>query len=158
MAMNRILILGAGFAGLWAAMAAVRKLDESGQAQTTEILVVDARPFHSIRVRNYELDPVATQVPLADVLEPIGVKWLTGTIEQIDTAQHTVTVQTADSTKMLDYARLVIALGSTLVHPSIPGLVEHAFDVDTFENTGKLLNHLQSLSTRATLRLLLGLD
>ncbi|BBL34620.1 NADH dehydrogenase-like protein [Nitrosomonas stercoris] len=146
--MNRILILGAGFAGLWAAMAAARKLDESGRAQTTEILVVDARPFHSIRVRNYELDPAATQVPLADVLEPIGVKWLTGTIEQIDTAQHTVTVKTANDTKVLNYARLVVALGSTLVHPSIPGLVEHAFDVDTFENTNTLLAHLRSLSTQ----------
>jgi NADH:ubiquinone reductase (H+-translocating) len=64
--MTRILVLGAGFAGLWAAIAAARKLDEIGVQRTeVEILVVDRNPYHNIRVRNYEVDlsEVASRLP-----------------------------------------------------------------------------------------------
>ena len=41
--MPRILVLGAGFAGLWAAIGAARKREEIGaKADDTEILVIDA--------------------------------------------------------------------------------------------------------------------
>ena len=62
--MARILVLGAGFAGLWAALGAARKRDEIGaRAADTEILVIDRNAYHNIRVRNYEVD-------LADVAQP----------------------------------------------------------------------------------------
>ena len=55
--MARIVVLGAGFAGLWAALAAARKRDELCAAgRDIEILVVDRNPYHNIRVRNYEVD------------------------------------------------------------------------------------------------------
>jgi len=73
--MQRILVLGAGFAGLWSAVAAARRLDEFGAAPgEVEVLVVNCTAWHSIRVRNYESDLDATRVPLADVLDPTGVK------------------------------------------------------------------------------------
>ena len=65
--MARILILGAGFAGLWAAIGAARKLDELGEA--AEILVVDRNPYHNIRVRNYEVE-------LNDTALPLGICWI----------------------------------------------------------------------------------
>ena len=55
--MARIVVLGAGFAGLWAAIGAARKRDEIGAAgRDIEIRVVDRNPYHNIRVRNYEVD------------------------------------------------------------------------------------------------------
>lgn len=147
--MRRILVLGAGFAGLWSAVGAARRLAEHrGEHEPVEILVVDARAFHSIRVRNYELDLPATEVPLADVFEPIGVHWILGTVAHIDTTERKVTVETADTRRTLDYTRLVMALGSALVRPPIPGLAEYSLDVDTFEGAAKLLDHLQSLPSR----------
>lgn len=109
--MQRILVLGAGFAGLWSAVGAARKLaEERPPHEPIAILVVDARPFHSIRVRNYEMDLTATQVPLADVFEPIGVKWLQGKVTHIDAAKRKVKVETAAGQETLDYTRLVMAL------------------------------------------------
>jgi len=44
--MARILVLGAGFAGLWAAVGAARKLDEIGAVPgEVEVLLVDATPI-----------------------------------------------------------------------------------------------------------------
>ncbi|MCC7079819.1 MAG: FAD-dependent oxidoreductase [Burkholderiales bacterium] len=143
---QRILILGAGFAGLWSAVGAARQLAETRRAHgPIEILVVNARPFHSIRVRNYELDAEASRVPLADVFEPIGVAWVQGTVQHIDVAARKVQVATAEGAKTFDYACLVMALGSALVRPPIPGLADYAFDVDTDEGAVKLLEHLRSL-------------
>ncbi|MBV2182138.1 MAG: FAD-dependent oxidoreductase [Castellaniella sp.] len=146
----RILILGAGFAGLWAAVGAARKISGSAHVHgPIEILVVNARPFHSIRVRNYEPDLEVTKVPLADVLDPIGVAWLQATVTRIDVASRQVQVRLADgASRVLDYTRLVFALGSALVRPAVPGLAEHALDVDTYEGALRLHEHLASLPAR----------
>lgn len=144
--MQRILILGAGFAGLWAAVGAARRLSESVESGgQVEVLVVNNRPFHSVRVRNYEQDLDPARVPLAEVFDPIGVKWLEGVVLGIDANRREVVVDTHDGPKTLDYARLVMTLGSKLVHPDIPGVAEHSFDVDTCEGAEKLQRHLLAL-------------
>jgi NADH:ubiquinone reductase (H+-translocating) len=80
LSMARILVLGSGFAGLWAAVGGARKLAELGIPRgRVEILVVERNPYHGIRVRNYEPDLGNIVVPLAEVLDPIGVKHLTST-------------------------------------------------------------------------------
>ena len=82
--MQRILVLGAGFAGLWSAVGAARRLDElSVDPDEVEVLVVNRTPWHSIRVRNYEADLKGTRVPLADVLGPIGAKLVVAKAPQI---------------------------------------------------------------------------
>ena len=55
--MKRIVVLGAGFAGLIAAVGAARKLSELNIAKDEiAVSVVNRDPWHSIRVRNYEAD------------------------------------------------------------------------------------------------------
>jgi acyl dehydratase len=57
MEIKRILVLGGGFAGLWSAVGAARKLDELGLGpDAVEVTLVNRDAFHSIRVRNYEAD------------------------------------------------------------------------------------------------------
>ncbi|MGH7041619.1 MAG: FAD-dependent oxidoreductase, partial [Acetobacteraceae bacterium] len=121
--MQRILVLGAGFAGLWSAIGAARELDELGIGpDQVEVSVVNRTAWHSIRVRNYEADLEATRVFLADVLDPIGVRHIVGEVTDIDVAGRAVTCSIQGSTHALPYDRLVFALGSRLVRPPIPGL------------------------------------
>ncbi|HZZ60495.1 MAG TPA: FAD-dependent oxidoreductase [Roseiarcus sp.] len=144
--MQRILVLGAGFAGLWSAVAAARRLDELGvDADAVEVLVVNRTPWHSIRVRNYEADIDPALVPLADVLDPIGVKHIVANVTDVDVRERTVACTAGGASERLTYDRLVFALGSRLALPAIPGLEAHAFDVDTFEAARKLNEHIASL-------------
>ena len=144
--MQRILVLGAGFAGLWSAVAAARRLDELGAGPgEVEVLVVNRTPSHSIRVRNYEVDLDATLVPLADVLDSIGVKHVIAEVTDINVVERKVACRTDDASQVLAYDRLVFALGSRLARPSIPGLEAHAFNVDTFEAGSRLNDHIGSL-------------
>jgi NADH:ubiquinone reductase (H+-translocating) len=149
MTVQRILVLGGGFAGLWSAIGAARQLDQLGIGpEQVEILLVNRDAYHNIRVRNYEADLSAVQVPLADVLEPIGVKWVEGEVVEIDWQQQSVQVKQLTDTISLTYDRLVFALGSQLYRPDIPGLAEFAFSVDTYPEATKLNTHLQGLGDR----------
>ncbi len=146
--MQRIVVLGAGFAGLWAALGAARRLDERGLGpDRVEVTVVNDTPFHSIRVRNYEADLGATRVPLADILEPVGVRLVVGDVVDLGLTGRTVSVASAGRRFSLDYDRLVFALGSRLRRMSIPGLAEHAFDIDTYANALRLQAHLGALAS-----------
>ena len=145
--MARILILGAGFAGLWAAIGAARKRDEIGARPVElEIFVLDRNPYHNIRVRNYEVDLSDVTIPLAGLLDPVGVKHGMAEIETIDVVKQHVTV--AGSSEKLAYDRLVLALGSELARPAIAGLATHGFDVDTYAAAEKLNAHLAALATQ----------
>jgi NADH:quinone reductase (non-electrogenic) len=147
---KRILVLGGGFAGLWSAVGAARKLDEIGQGpDAVEVILVNRDAFHCIRVRNYEPDLTPVRVPLDDVLGPIGVRRVEGEVVGIDSTGQVVTVTTAGRQQALYYDRLVFALGSQLLRPQIPRLAESAFDVDTYHGAAKLNDHLQSLPGRS---------
>ncbi len=145
--MQRIIVLGAGFAGLWSAIGAKRALEERGIGpDRVEVTVVNATPWHSIRVRNYEADLSGTRVPLADVLDPIGVRSVVADVVGLNVADRTVSCVTAGKPSELTYDRMVFCLGSRLLRPPIPGLREHGFDVDTYDAAMRLGAHLAGLA------------
>jgi NADH dehydrogenase len=139
-----VAVIGSGFAGLWAALAAARRLDELGvPAGTVEITVLSAKPFHDIRVRNYEADLSGCRVPLAGLLEPVGVAHAATEVTAIDTDARTLFTSSGVS---YGYDRLVLASGSQLVKPAVPGLREFGFDVDTHDGAIRLQDHLRRLA------------
>ncbi len=142
--MTRVLLIGSGFAGLWAALGAARRLDELAvPAGTVDVTVLSAQPFHDIRVRNYEDDLSACRIPLAELLDPVGVGHVTAEVTRIDSDARTVTTSTGAT---YGYDRLVLATGSRVNKPDLPGLREFGFDVDTYDGAMRLRHHLQSLA------------
>lgn len=138
------MVIGSGFAGLWAALGAARRLDELAvPAGAVDITVVSTQPFHDIRVRNYEADLSPCRIPLADVLDPAGVAHVAAEVTAIDTAARTIATSGGAT---YDYDRLVLASGSRLVKPALPGLREFAFDVDTYDGALALRDHLRRLA------------
>lgn len=143
--MKRILVIGGGFAGLWAALAAARHLDEQGAtAGEVEIALINRDRWHAIRVRNYETDLSDVRVPLADSLDPAGVRLVVGEVEAIDTAARTVSV----AGESLPYDRLIVAAGSAVDQPPLPGLAEHGFAIDTYDEAAALAQHVDTLKDR----------
>lgn len=144
--MKRIVVLGAGFAGLIAAVGAARKLAELRiAASDIAVTVVNRDRWHAIRVRNYEPDLSDTRVPLDDVLGPIGVELAVGEVVGVDCGRREIALAGGPS---LSYDRLVFSLGSELVRPAIPGLAAHGFDIDTYDAAARLGRHLAALPQR----------
>src|SRR4030095_6303766 len=99
---QRILIIGAGFAGMWSALSAARLLDQAKTDKTVEIALIAPEPALHERPRLYEVRPDEREVEAAG---PDGKSFT------------------------VSYDRLVLATGSKLIEPPIPGLKEHSFNV-----------------------------
>lgn len=147
-AVKRVLVLGSGFAGLWAALGAARRLDELEADQgTVDITVISSRPYHDIRVRNYEADLSPCRLPLHKLLDPAGIGHIAADVIGIDASA--AEVRTADGATH-GYDRLVLALGSRVAKPNLPGLAEFAYDVDTYDGAMKLQAHICDLAGRGS--------
>ena len=142
--MTAVVVIGSGFAGLWAGLGAARRLDELAVPKdTVDITVLSPKAFHDVRVRNYETDLSSCRVPLADLFYPVGVAHVATEVTAIDTGARTVTTSASG---LYRYDRLVLASGSHVLKPAIPGLQEFGFDVDTYDGALALQQHLRGLA------------
>jgi NADH dehydrogenase len=146
----RLLIIGAGFAGMYAALSSARLRDIQGVSPgDLEIALIAPEPTLVVRPRLYEPKPETLTASLLDVLKAIDVDYVQGSAETIDTKTHTVQITTPKGArKTLSYDRLVIATGSRLFRPNIPGLAEHGFSVDSLDDAIALDKHLHALADR----------
>ncbi|MBR0814309.1 FAD-dependent oxidoreductase [Bradyrhizobium diazoefficiens] len=146
----RLVIIGAGFAGMYAALSAARLREIQGVSpDQLEIALVAPEPTLVVRPRLYEPKPETLTAPLLDVLEAIDVTYVQGTAEAVDTKSCMVKIATAKgTTKTLSYDRLVVTTGSRLFRPNIPGLAEHGFSVDSLDDAVALDKHLHGLAKR----------
>jgi NADH dehydrogenase len=108
-----ILVVGGGFAGFWAALAARRV---AGAA--TPIMLVSRDPLLQMRPRLYEAGPESLGVDLRPPLATAGIAFLAAETSSLDCATRSVVLA---SGAVLAYARLVVATGSALRRPAVPG-------------------------------------
>jgi len=81
------------------------------------------------------------------LLEAVGVRYIEGQVERIHSREHSVDAIGADGNRFaLSYDKLVLATGSTLYRPDLPGLREHAHCIDTLEEASALDAHITRLA------------
>jgi NADH dehydrogenase len=114
-------IVGGGFAGFWAAMAARRVAGAH-----TDIALISRDPILQIRPRLYEADPQDLGVDLRPLLAATDVRFVQGDAIGLDVDRHVVELVGGE----LEYARVVVATGSSMRRPPVPGAHE-AFSIDT---------------------------
>lgn len=139
--MNRIVILGAGYAGL---TTAVNLAARTRRRQDVRITLVNATERFTERLR---LHQVATGQHLADLgipdlLEGTGVEFTRGWVTGVDAAARTVRV---DDEHVLEYDTLVYALGGVTDTTAVPGIDDHAYTFDTAHDAELLAQRLTGL-------------
>lgn len=142
---QRILVIGAGFGGMWSALSATRLFDIHGH---NDVDVTVLAPQAELRVRPRFYEPNAHQLaaPIGELFDAVGVKFIKGAAETIDVEQKRVGYIDAQGEKQVCiYDKLVLATGSRLALPDTPGVAEYAFDVDQIEQAIRLEAHLKSL-------------
>ena len=83
---QRLVIIGAGFAGMYAALSAARLREASnGSGHGLEIALVSPEPSLVVRPRLYEPNPETLTAPLGDVLKAIDVAFVQGSAESLGT-------------------------------------------------------------------------
>ena len=149
MTARRVVILGAGFGGLFTALTLERQLQREARA---EILLLDARNFHLF-------SPMLHEVTSGSV-EPRHVVWpirALGRKTRVTFERREVLSIALEGGKVLTdqgevgYDYLVIALGSTTNYFGVTGAREKAFTFKTLTDAVRLRNHLLEMFEQADL-------
>jgi NADH:quinone reductase (non-electrogenic) len=139
---HRIVVLGAGYAGLGAA----KRLARGVRSTDVRLTLVDRGERFVERVRLHQLasgqDLEAR--PLSEVLAGTGVELVVATVTGIDLDGQTVHLDTAPHA--LPYDVLVYALGSGADLGAVPGVREHAFSLADARSALQLREHLADVA------------
>lgn len=142
--MKNIVILGGGFAGLWAALTAAREVAHANATATIGITLVSRDPFLTVRPRLYEAFHAGLRAPLAPTLAPLNVQLVTGEVLAVAPAAQRVSLRHADGREdTLAYERLVLATGSEQIPLAVSGASEFGLNIDTFAGATAFDAHLK---------------
>jgi NADH dehydrogenase len=142
--MTKILILGGGFGGLYAALELDRRL---GKDPSIDITLINRDNFFLFTPMLHEV--AASDLDLTDIVSPVRkilrhASFLEATVERVDLAARTVTVSHGRDRHehTLAYDHLVVALGSTTNFYGLPGLEERALTMKSLSDAVRLRNRL----------------
>jgi len=131
-----VVIIGAGFGGLWAARTLASK--------PVDVIVIDHNNYHTFLALLYQV--AAAELEAEDIAYPVrSVFWNTSNIDfvlaharRIDLQNRTI--QTDSETVSYDY--LILATGSITHSFGVQGVDDHAFFLKTLEEAVALKNHI----------------
>ena len=142
---KKIVIVGAGFGGLWAA----RKLARAD----VEVYVIDKNNYHAFlpllyQVAAAELEEEQIAYPVRSILRAHpNVHFLMSEVQSIDfAAKH---VEMAE--RSIVYDELILAMGSTHHFFNVPGADSHAYPLKTIEQAMVLRNQILRAFEQANL-------
>jgi NADH:ubiquinone reductase (H+-translocating) len=144
MKQKRIVIVGGGFAGVWAAMGASRLLRRHRAESRVGITLVSPDDALVVRPRLYESDLSGVRVPLSSVLSPVGIEHRRGTVERIDAGGRRLTL-VGRSPAELAYDQMVLCAGSKV---RLPEGAEGIHCVDSYEQAVALHRAIAGLADR----------
>src|SRR6266540_6829636 len=140
----RVVILGGGFGGMYAALEFERILAEDDSIEVTLVNEDNFFLFTPMlhEVAASDLDPSTIVNPVRKLLR--RVRFFNGRVEEIDLAARRVLAAHGGSEHphWLEYDHLVIALGSTTNFFGIPGLADRALTMRTLGDAVALRNRL----------------
>ena len=128
-----ILILGAGFGGMYTARQ-LKSLVARGEADITIVNETNYFLFTPLlhEVATGSLSPQSVTEPLREIFAGTGVKICQGTVVSINQKKHAVIVRSDDKTKhMLIYDYLVLATGATTNYYNISGAEDYTYPLKT---------------------------
>ena len=153
--MKRIVILGAGFGGLRAAIVLGKKSRELSK-KGYQITLIDRNRYHTYTPLLYEISTTSketanyldlksvTTYSVEGVLLGTSIEFIEGEVRSIDLADKKIQLEPSFAKasdgqgKSIDYEYLILALGSETNFFNIPGLEEHALELKSLMDALKI--------------------
>lgn len=140
--MQRLIIIGGGFAGFWSAISAAREAMTLGKREELSITLISKDEFHTIKPRLYEKNLDGMQISLKQYCEPLGIKLVVDKVLAINPKANTIHLA---NDAAVNYDALVFAAGSQLNKPDLSDK-NGVFNIDSFAAAQTLSAHLALLS------------
>ena len=140
----RVVIVGAGFGGLWAA----REL----KREPVDVLVIDKNNYHTFypllyQVAAAEIGPTSIAYPVRSILRGTDERFRMAEVVGVDLEARRLSTDTGP----VEYDALVLALGSVPRFFGVEGAEEHAFRLRTMDEAVPLRHHILESFEAATL-------
>lgn len=148
--MTRIVVIGAGYAGVLTAKKLEKRLRKKGAADTTQITIIDKHPYHTMLT---ELHEVA-----ACRVEEESIKMNLDQIfagRKVDVVLDTVTGVAFDDKKITgengtyEYDYLVLAAGSKPTFFGVEGAKEHSYTLWSYDDAIRLRTRIHDCFRKA---------
>lgn len=141
---HRILVLGAGYAG----MAAAIRVAHRTRRLATEVVLVNpsARFAERLRMHQSAAGQELANLRIADLVAGSGIEFIEGWVTALDPGTREVTIGTFLHTTTVGYDTLIYALGSATDTTLVPGIEEHAFTLNGHDASARLAARLADLS------------
>ncbi len=145
---RRIAVLGAGYAGIEAALSLYKKKSRNSDI---EITVIDRNPYHTLLTELHEVagNRIAEDgviVPLRDIFKYTGIKHIRDDITDIDFNSNSLVSRLNKYT----YDYLIIAAGSEPNYYGIQGMREHSFSLWSFDDALRIREHIKDCFLNAS--------
>lgn len=144
---KKIVVLGAGYAGIHAAKKLAKKYKK---ADNVKITIIDKNPFHTLMTELHEVaggrvEPESVQVDLSKIFNRTKVNIVTDYIEKVELEK--MVVHTTNGKHSYDY--LIVAMGSEPAFFGVPGVKENGFTLWSFEDAIRIREHIQNTFEKA---------
>lgn len=145
---KKIVIVGAGFAGLSAALELEKKLDYNSK---TELVIVDKEPYHLFIPKLYEAATAEEEftsvsqikdvltVPFARIFKNRKASFIQGELVSLDTKNQSLQI----GSRKLAYDYLVLALGDQPDFSLVKGAARYAYPLGSLSAALRLRNALE---------------
>jgi NADH:ubiquinone reductase (H+-translocating) len=150
-ARKRVIVIGAGFAGL----DAVHEFSKA--TQDVDVLLIDRNNYHTFTPLLYQvatcgLDPSAISHPIRPIFrKQKNVQFVMGDVTGIDYQNKTITLNASDEIRQEAYDYLLIATGSKINYFGMENLAKYAFGLKDLDDAIAIRQHILKLFERATL-------
>lgn len=144
---KRVVIIGAGFGGLFAAKTLADK--------PVEVLLIDRNNFHTFTPLIYQvatcaLDPSEVAYPVRSIFHKASnLRFLLGEVTAIDCDEKKIKVQVDGVERVENFDFLIVAAGSTVTYFKNERFATHSFELNTLPDAVQLRNHILKLFERA---------
>lgn len=145
---HRVIVLGAGYAGVEAALTLHKKKKKSDDI---EIVLIDKNPYHTFLTEIHEvagnrIDENAVIFPLNKIFRYTDVRVIQDEIRNFDFKNNKISSDRCE----YSYDYLIIAAGSHPNYYGIPGLKEYSFPLWSFEDAIRIRNHIMDCFIKAS--------
>ncbi|MFB7506510.1 NAD(P)/FAD-dependent oxidoreductase [Streptomyces broussonetiae] len=149
---HRLVVVGAGYAGLLAAKRLARRLHRNDV--TVTLVNASDRFVERVRLHQLAAGQRLTEVPLRQQLSGTPVQLVVGHVTAIDATARTVCL--GDEPRTIDYDTLVYAVGSQARLDDVPGAAEHAYAVACPEQATRLRHRVAEIASGGTVAVVGG--
>ncbi|HEX5947296.1 MAG TPA: FAD-dependent oxidoreductase [Acidimicrobiales bacterium] len=141
---QHIVVLGAGYTGMIAAIRSARRTRRHGGRVT--LVNPSSRFTERLRMHQVATGQALADLQIPDLLAGTGVAFVAGFAEAIDLDGRSITVATENGERRLDYDQLVYAIGSATDMTGVPGADAHAHSLNSPRTAARFAARLDELA------------